>query len=182
MLQQIWLVLRNFFVIIGMFTVAMISFKLYRGELEFAPIFGSRPAPVSGIPVPTPGTDDSPRVETMNVVVNSNRYADEILTLSGDTLRPSAGKTFLICDLSVNYEGSRQEKVGPNSFRMVSQNRLVYRSMYFGTTLPRDFQLMSAVMVKGGRTSGNVVFEVEPGTTINTVNYAEGDNFPLRYR
>ena len=94
----------------------------------------------------------------MNVVVNSNHYTDEILTLSGDTLRPSAGKTFLICDLTVNYEGSRQENVGPNSFRMVSQNRLVYGSTYPGSSTPRDFQLMSAVMVKGGRTTGNYCF------------------------
>ena len=62
MLLQIWLVLRNFFVIIGMFTVAMIAFKLSRGELEFAPIFGSRPSPAPGVTVPTPGTDDGPRV------------------------------------------------------------------------------------------------------------------------
>lgn len=172
MMQQIWLVLRNFFVIIGMFTVAMIAFKLSRGELEFAPIFGSRPVPAPGITVPTPGADDRPRVETMNVVVNSNRYADEILTLSGNTLRPSAGKTFLICDLTVNYEGSREESVGLASFRMVSQNRLVYGSTYPGNSLPRDFQLLSAVMVKGGRATGSIVFEVEPGTAINTVSYA----------
>jgi hypothetical protein len=76
------------------------------------------------------------------------------------TMSAPQGKKFLITSVSVQNPSDRQITVFADGFELVCDNKNVYRSM--GSDY--DIDTLSATLLPGGYTNGDVVFEVDANT------------------
>lgn len=93
---------------------------------------------------------------------------------SGDlyTFRPDPGKKFVVVKVSVTSRESGQVYVSADDFRATCDNRNVYNARTFIANPGLD--LISAELLPGGSTTGDVVFEVDQSAKPVSVEYSKG--------
>jgi hypothetical protein len=78
----------------------------------------------------------------------------------------------VVCNVSVELNGEGEISVGEDAFRLVSQNKEVVRSVPCSFAA-RQLQPLSATPLRGGKTTGDVVFPVRRGVQPQEIQYAK---------
>jgi len=131
----------------------------------------------------TPGAlvDNTPKPRTdVSVKLNTTSQADVLHEgKSFGTYKPDTGKVFLICNVTVTYQGkagSLEVRGGSSlsfnggGFQISADNKQMYRNKTFMSGL-QSVRLINATLLPGGTTTGDIVFEVEPGVKPDSIDY-----------
>jgi hypothetical protein len=155
--------------LIGLATVIYLGVRLHQGTL-----FSNLRSPVDAVinPLPTPiASDPGALAKAIQVNLNGSRYIDDLSLIGGPATPPRPGKTYLLCNVTVTYSGGGQVRITDERWGLVSQDKQLYRSTAFWYT-PRDLRPLGATLLGGGKTTGDLLFEVDKATVPVEIRYA----------
>jgi hypothetical protein len=120
---------------------------------------------------------ENPRPD-VEVKVNRSYQTPTLTTSSFGTQVPypaGDGKVFLVCNVTVTYKGNGSEYVYGGNFRLLATNRQIYSGDTVSGILgfPQGVTPISAHLLPAGTASGDVIFRVDAGAQLGTVQYSD---------